>query len=337
MRLAATNDTANAPRCWVITDGAAGNERQALALAEAMGLQPQVFRIGLRFPWSWLAPRFRAGGLAAVAADARSKLAPPWPQLVIGCGRKSAQVTLAVRDAAEGACFAVQILDPRIATQHFDLIIAPRHDGLTGANVLQTLGSLNPVGSQWLAAAARQFPQLSELPAPRTAVLIGASTRAQQIGWRYVDGLMETLDAWMAEEGGSLLLSTSRRTSERVRRRLLERCAQRPGRFWTGPADGENPYAGMLAAANRIVVSPDSVNMLSEACATGKPVYTFAPRPVGGKLAAFHRALIDGGHLRALPAVPVDWRPTPLSETAALADLVGERWRRWSTGRTGTA
>ncbi|HJT99539.1 MAG TPA: ELM1/GtrOC1 family putative glycosyltransferase, partial [Rhodanobacteraceae bacterium] len=108
--------------------------------------------------------------------------------------------------------------------------------------------------------------------------------------------------------------------------RLREAFARFPGTFWAGAADGDNPYAGFLGWADRIVVTPDSVNMISEACATGKPVYTFAPRPIEGKLAAFHRELRASGHLRGLDDTDAARLPPALAETAEIAELVRARW-----------
>jgi mitochondrial fission protein ELM1 len=54
------------PTCFAISDGAAGNERQAVALADAMGLQARRFRLALAPPWSWLAPRLVLGAWSAL-------------------------------------------------------------------------------------------------------------------------------------------------------------------------------------------------------------------------------------------------------------------------------
>ncbi|WP_210772037.1 ELM1/GtrOC1 family putative glycosyltransferase, partial [Metallibacterium scheffleri] len=72
---------------WVISDGAAGNRRQALALAAALGGAARELMLRPRAPWSWLAPRVAAGGLLAWGRRARAPLAPPVPGLGIGCGR----------------------------------------------------------------------------------------------------------------------------------------------------------------------------------------------------------------------------------------------------------
>ncbi len=318
--------------CWVISDGAAGNENQCLALARALGLQPRVLRIRLRQPWAAFAPHLVAGAASAIRDASGQPLAPPWPDLAIGCGRRAALVTRMLREWSGQRCFTVQILDPRIDSRAFDLVIAPQHDRITGANVIGSIGALNAVDAGWLAAGRTRFAAFAQLPAPRTTVLIGGSNRAQTLDGAYFDALLERLEAHHAAHGGSFLTSVSRRTPTVLSTRLRAAFARLPGQFWDG--EGDNPYAGFLAWADRIVVTPDSVNMLSEACATGKPVYTFAPRPIAGKLAIFHAKLAGSGHLRRLddprPGLP---QPPPLAETAAIAELVGERWSKRPASR----
>jgi mitochondrial fission protein ELM1 len=97
--------------------------------------------------------------------------------------------------------------------------------------------------------------------------------------------------------------------------------------FWAGPEDGDNPYAGILAWADRIVVTPDSVNMISEACASGKPVHAFATRPIIGKLGEFHRGLVDGGYLSAIDA-PAPANTHSLREITHVTARIREAWKQ---------
>lgn len=316
-------ETANS--CWVISDGAAGNERQALALAARLGLGARVWQLDPAPPWSWLAPRLLAGARLALPAGQRAQFAPPWPALAIGCGRAAALYTRGLRRWSGGRTFSVQILDPRIAPSHYDLVIAPRHDRLHGANVLNPLGSLNPIDDAWLADGAAAFPDLARLPAPRRVVLFGASHREVAVDTQYCVSLVEALARQQERHGGSFLVSTSRRTPGVLASFLRSAFARFPGVFWRGPEDGPNPYAGFLAHADSIFVTPDSVNMLSEACAVGVPVCTWLPQPARGKLARFHQTLIEGGHLRLLGDARGAERPAPLRETAMVAAAVREK------------
>jgi mitochondrial fission protein ELM1 len=310
---------------WVISDGAAGNERQALALAQAMRLTPAVAQVPLRAPWSWFAPRLLPGARWALPREIRERMHTPWPALAIGCGRHAALLTRHLRRISGGAAFAVQILDPRIDPAQFDLVIAPRHDELSGANVIQTLGSLNMIDDDWLADGLSRFPTAAQLPPPRTTVLLGGPRRGLGMDDAWFDEFLARVTALVARDGGSLLISRSRRTPDawcaRARERLRADCRH----FWNGPADGENPYQGYLAAADRIVVTPDSVNMLSEACATGRPVLTLLPTAARGRIPLLHAELRSQGWLHALdPQMDLSTlsQPPPLREIAAVASKV---------------
>ena len=310
----------------VITDGAAGNERQALSLALGMRLSPRVVRIALRAPWRWLGPGFVRGANMAIARRQWRALSSPWPALAIGCGRHAAVLTRALREASSGATFSVQILDPRIEAKHFDLVIAPRHDALEGDNVIATMGSLNPVDDDWLEQARVEFSTLRQLPHPRTALLIGGVRRGLGTDDVWLDAMIARLQSMHERDGGSMLITTSRRTPAQWRERLRAAFKHGTTCFWGGATDGVNPYPGYLAVADRIVVTPDSVNMLSEACATGVPVFTSLPRNAPAKLAAFHAELVDQGWLHDLHAEQGAYQqPPPLREMASVASKVWHR------------
>jgi mitochondrial fission protein ELM1 len=130
-------------------------------------------------------------------------------------------------------------------------------------------------------------------------------------------------------KGGSVLASVSRRTPQAVARMLREKLAHLPGVFWSGEGDGPNPYPGLLGWADAIVVTPDSVNMLSEAAAVGVPVHTLVTAPLPEKLARFHAALRQRGSLHDLDAQAARVA-TPLRETARVAAQLKE----WMASRT---
>ncbi|MEO7073380.1 MAG: mitochondrial fission ELM1 family protein, partial [Rhodanobacter sp.] len=304
--------------CWVITDHAAGNQRQALALAGCWDMPTRHLVVDPRRPWSWFAPRLTWAGRFALERTQRDALTPPWPQVAVGCGRQAALCTRMLRQWSAGACHAVQILDPRADPANWDSVIAPRHDRLEGANVLTTLGSLNPVDDAWLQAGRTAWPRLGDLPRPRVGVLLGGPRKGMALDATYAQHLMRDVLGRQRVSGGSVLLLASRRTPATLValcRRLL---AGIPGLLWAGAADGDNPYAGVLGWADELVVTPDSVNMLSEACAVGCPVRTLVTTPLPPRIARFHHALAASG----LIATNADAPPpahAPLRETAATA------------------
>lgn len=306
---------------WTLSDGRAGNIRQVQALAAALDTPATEWTLQPRAPWRWLAPRCLPGAPAAFGATFAAALEKP-PALAIGCGRQAALATRLLR--ARGAA-AVQILDPRLAPSHWDLVIAPRHDGLRGDNVIQLLGSLHPVDEIWLARAREQFPVLGQLPGPRIALLVGGPTGNASYDERAIVGWMDAITTALARPGGSLMLSASRRTPHAMRALLRQRCEGMPASCWFDERDGVNPYPGMLGWADGIVCSPDSVNMLSEACATRAPVFVADPHHATGRIRAFIDALAAMGRIRPLDDVLAAFPVDPLRETVRVAAEVRVR------------
>ena len=308
--------------CWVLHDGRAGNRRQAVALADALGLPWREWHLQADLLTRWLAPRQWPGSRAGFGTDFRAALQLHSPELVIGCGRLAA---LATRQARSAGARAVQILDPRIDPAHWDLVIAPEHDGLQAANVLTLSGSLNPVDEAWLAQARSQHASLGRLAAPRTAVLLGGPTHAVRFNRGALEVLLAKLEFSLQRDGGRLMICGSRRTPPAWAELLRARYAGDGHRVWLDASDGENFYAGALAWADRIVVSPDSVNMISEACATALPVFVAEPKRATGRVRRYLDNLLERGRIRALERDSVSFDAQPLRETPRIAALVRER------------
>lgn len=309
---------------WVITDGKAGMVNQALGLAEAVGLRivEKTMRPGV--PWRWLPPAFWPPGVSGTGL-AGDPLAPPFPALVISCGRQAIGPALWVKKQSAGATFAVHVQHPRVNPNRFDLVVVPRHDRLSGPNVIAIRGSLHRVTRAKLdAAAARLAPGVAHLPRPFVAVLIGGSNSVYRLTDRVVARLADDLSALCGAHGAGLLVTPSRRTGDRAERLLRDRLEERPAVIWDGR--GENPYLGYLGLADAIVVTCDSVNMVSEACSTGKPVYVVdLEGKARSKFSDFHDSLVGLGITRPFRGGLDFWTYTPLDETARAAAEVRRR------------
>lgn len=312
------------PIAWTLSDGRAGNVRQAQALTAALGLSAREWTLSARAPWRWAAPRRLPLAAGAFGTGFANALERP-PALAIGCGRQAALATRLLRGAGART---VQILDPRIATRHWDLVIAPAHDGLRGGNVIELLGSLHPIDDLWLARARSDFATIGQLPRPLTTVLVGGASAHAAFDAASVDALAAGLVALHRRDGGSLLVTTSRRTPRAAIARLRTLVAGLPGLpglLWSGDGDGANPYAGLLGWADRIVCTADSVNMLSEACATNVPVFVIGADRLGGRPRRFVEALLARGRVRAFDEAMLPFAVTALRETARVAAEVRTR------------
>ena len=302
--------------CWVISDGTAGMESQGVGLAARLPFATRVFRIKLHWPWNLSAP-YVTGSAIARAQSGAEEMVAPWPRVVIGCGRQSIPFVRTIKRESGGATFTVQCQHPRIPPSAFDLVIPPMHDELAGLNVFPIIGSPNKITAELLARARTQFAaKLSGLKAPRVAVLLGGHSKTHgSLTVSEAARLGAQLAALATTHG--LMIVTSRRTDPQVAGAVFAPLKDSDAFIWRG--DGENPYLGVLAWADAFIVTSDSVNMVCEAAATGRPVHlVMAP---GGRERArrFLESVAARGITRPFRGKIEQWNYDPLDETGRAA------------------
>ena len=310
----------NATTCWIVTDGAAGLIRQCNGLAMKLGLAPDHRAIVIRRPWTVLPPALWPSPFFALSPEG-DRLAPPWPHLVIASGRKSVAPAAALRRTSGGRTATIQIQNPRIDPANFDLVIAPRHDRLKGANVIATTGSLHGLTRHALdAAACRHRDDVAHLPRPLTLAAIGGPNRV----YRFTPADARDLGRQLGALEGGLMVAVSRRTPAPAAAALIKELDPLRSIVWRGGA--ENPYEGWLGLADVIIVTADSVNMATEACISGKPVFIAALPGGSAKFARFHEALTGGRHARHFDgAADASWKPVVLDDATWVARQVRDR------------
>lgn len=313
------------PLVWVLHDGKIGMANQVTGLAEALGWPLVEKRLVIRAPWRHLPPVFWLAPTRALD-PAGAALVPPWPDIVIACGRNAIAPAQMIKRASGGRAFWVEVQDPRYARREVDLIVAPLHDPAPGDNVFRTLGAVHRVTAAKLSEAAARFaPLFATLPRPLAAVLIGGDNNVYRLSEARFASLCDQLVA-LAASGVGLAITPSRRTGAAQRAMLEQRLAGRPVFIWDG--SGDNPYFGMLGAADAIIVTADSVSMISEAAATGKPVHIVELDGGSSKFARFHAAMREAGITRPFTGTLGAWRYAPLDDTARAAAEIRRRFRR---------
>jgi mitochondrial fission protein ELM1 len=270
------------PRVWVVTGYRAGERAQILALAEALGWPFEVKELDYR-PSAARISLFRGSNLRGFRQDRSSPLTPPWPDLVITAGMRNEPACRWIRAQAAGRTRLVHIGRPWARLEQFDLVITtPQYRLPERDNVLHNTLTLHRVTAARLEAEARRWEsRLAVLPRPRIAVIAGGDSGPTTFGRKAAARLARQAGALARERGGSLLVTTSARTAPAAVE-ALSAGIEAPVHFYRWRRDDDdNPYYGYLALADAIIVTADSISMLTEACATGKPVYMFdAERPL---------------------------------------------------------
>jgi mitochondrial fission protein ELM1 len=316
-------------KVWAVSDGRAGIEAQVVGLSEAIArlvpCEVTIKRVGWtgrtgRLPWwlnllpkRWLTPE---SGIPQ-GRDGE------WPDLWIAAGRATLPLSIRAKRWSGGKTYVVQIQDPRVPATMFDLVIPPKHDRMSGDNILPITGSPHRVTPKRLTAEYPAFKDVIDpLPHPRVAVLVGGKSKAFDLSSERAAQIAHAIQIPLEQEGGSLLMTFSRRTPEPARALMTARLRHLPGMVWPNPSgtgEGPNPYFAFLAAADYILVTEDSTNMATEAASTGKPVFVLKMDGSSLKFRLFHEELESQGAARPYGGAFHGWTYAPVDETGRAA------------------
>ncbi|MCI5046257.1 MAG: thioredoxin-disulfide reductase [Aquisalinus sp.] len=323
--------------CWVVSDGRAGMENQALGLAEAVNrvipVDIETRRISAKLPWrylpswAWGPDPFRKINLVTDETGKEVDFNGMLPDLWIACGRLT--IPLSITAQKTGESFIVQTQDPRCDAGKFDLVVPPYHDQIDGENVFPLHGSPNRLDEKRLAQDAQKLREALDLPASThvISVLIGGNSKAYRLDNEHLEEIIHTAQT-LADEGKRVLVTTSRRTGSRNTKLLRSQLTHDNIFLWNGEPVGDltNPYFGLLGIADHILVTEESTNMIAEAAFTGKPVSLLPMAGESEKFARFHHNLMDQGAVRSLSLPLQNWTYEPLRETDRAAREIVSRW-----------
>lgn len=263
------------PDLWILTHRRVGDLEQMRSLASALAARASekaiVFhsaRLAVSLPF--LSTRMVDHGRSAA-------LDPPWPDLVLVAEGAVGNVALDVGRKSGGRTKILCLGRPRGRMRDFDLIITtPQYQVPKAANVLELKLPLHRLDRHRMEeAAAALGPELSPLPRPWVALLVGGTSAPDVLDSAAAQDLARQALAHTKGSGGSLLVVTSPRTGREAEKVLAAALnGQAHCSYWSQRGT-QNPYSGYLALADRFIVTSDSVSMITEAILTKKPVAVY--------------------------------------------------------------
>ncbi len=267
---------AGLPRVWILQSPHSGDNTQLRALAGALGWPTEAKCLTYRGHEGFLR-LLSLPTLAGVDRAKSSPLAPPWPDLVLCSGRGAEAVSFWLKKHANPDLRIVFVGSPWADLRRFDLVITtPQYKLPQAPNVLRNLLPVHDVTAERIMAeAVRWQAQLAHLPRPFTAVLLGGGSGPYLFRPAAAARLGREASALARAEGGSLLVTTSARTGEAAAEAFAGAIDVPFEMFrWSRDA-ADNPFHAFLGLASRIIVTADSISMLSEAVSTRKPLLLF--------------------------------------------------------------
>jgi mitochondrial fission protein ELM1 len=262
-------------KVWALLGAHQGDNNQVLAIAEGLGLEYDCKQLTYNF-WRHLRPRLLGSTLLSLSKKSRDDAKSDLPDLTISAGHRSVPVVRALRKRSGGRLRSIHVGYPRISPGHFDLVVStPEYPIADHPNLLRIPFAITRGPDR----EARDDPFWSGFPSPRTLIVVGGPT----LYWRLdPPEILKTIDrslACAASSGGSVLVVGSPRTPESLLRQIEAplRKARVPATLV--PAQGPPSYGALLAMADSIFVTADSVAMVSDAIATRKPISLVSVRP----------------------------------------------------------
>jgi mitochondrial fission protein ELM1 len=293
---------------WIFSDSIKGHEIQSQALAHALSSHVTLYYCSIRQPWLSFAPRIlpRFGKNIVWKNSQPDKQSTP--NLIITCGRRMAAIGKFYKRKTGSQ--HLQILNPGDGAGKYDILVCPEHDNITGDNVITTRGSLHGITDEILTKYKDNHDFANSL-----VLLLG---NPEKKFFTQLDDLKKQIEKNFSKH--SVIVCGSRRTPKKYFK-VIRQAINDAKIVWLSKEDGENPYLSLLAQGSVFVVTADSINMVSEVCATDKPVIAIAQNAISPK----HKRFIQSINERLSQFGNVKEKNVPLNELNRLYEEVAKR------------
>jgi mitochondrial fission protein ELM1 len=255
-------------RIWALLGAHRGDNNQVLALAESLGLpfECKQLRYNLlrHFP-----PRLLGSTLFSLTKESRNAISDEPPDVIVAAGLRSVPVVRELKRRSGGKTKLIHVGHPRLSPKHFDLVVAtPQYPVAEHPHLLRIPYAITRVRP----SEPPDEAFLAAFPPPRRLLILGGPTRYWRLTSKDAGHALDELLEAAQREGGSVLVVGSPRTPKRALERIKARVAGAPVPALLVPNEGPPSFASLLALADSLFVTADSVAMVSDAIATGEPV-----------------------------------------------------------------
>ena len=306
---------------WVITDGSQGMISQGMGLAQQFNNNILSIKTNLLFPWSKLQP-----GILPIF---------PWiflnelnfnspPDIVISCGRKSVYLSIYLKKKFKNI-INIHIQNPKTNFKHFNYIVAPEHDKISGENVVSSIGALHRFNKNTFKDffdGNFSLPKINLI-----SVIIGGSNNHYNFSKREIKKLiMKIKNLKQNNPKYNFLIIFSRRTTNAVKSLIAEKLSDTCDII----KDSENnPYTYALKYSDFFIITSDSTSMISECAITGNPIYIFylSYKRKSQRMEKFHEQFHELNITKKLDNNNnlIPWSYNSLNESERIASILKER------------
>jgi len=308
-------------KALLLTQGMHGMISQVEGMAKALNTEYSHKIVRLSFPWNLIPPKFTPIS-EIILKDKMYLNESEIPDLIISCGRKSVIPSILFKKK-NPKIFTIHIQDPKVSFKNFDAIIAPEHDNLNGDNVYSSKGAIHYITESEIKKAE---PYLTNKIKSQKLVslILGGPNKYYSFNKDQLIEIFNEIKSKFISKGYKVIVIPSMRTPK-ISIELAIKELGASG-YVVNSVD-KQAYLSALALADNVIVTCDSISMISEAATSGKPIFVayMKPKKNNYRFKKFYRLFNEIGITRDLGDQIESWTYNKLNEAERIAAIINSK------------
>ena len=305
-------------KALLLTEGYHGMISQVEGMAKALKVEFQHKIVRLNWLWNHVPSTFTPKS-NVILKDKNYISDPEQFDLIISCGRKSVVPSIILKKKND-KIFTIHIQDPKVNFKNFDLIVAPEHDNLIGENVINSKGAIHYITKDEIEKANSYLSDKIKNK-KIVSLILGGPNKYYNFSNEELTKIFNKVRSNFISIGYKIIIIPSMRTPKRIID-LANKEFLSDG-YVINSVD-KQAYLASLALANKIVVTCDSTSMISEAAASGKPIFVAHMRPKMNnyRFERFFHLFREMGITRNLEEKVENWSYKHFNEAERIAPMI---------------
>ena len=304
----------------LLTQGMHGMISQVEGLGKALGIDFTHHTVELNNFWKIFPPKF-----TPISQSVYKKINKTDFDLIISCGRKSVIPSIHLKNNSKKKVFNIHIQDPKVNLKNFDIIVAPEHDSIQGQNVISTKGAIHYLTNNEIIKNKDYLNSFIKKDQRKICSLIlGGPTKYYDYSLKNMENIFFILKDFLVENDFQLVVIPSMRTPKNSINFAKEYFGE--NHTIIDNID-KKAYLSALSISENIVITCDSISMISEAALTGKPIYVanISPRKSDKRFQKFKNLFRRLNIIRNLGEDEKNWNYQKLDETNRVANIIKQK------------
>jgi mitochondrial fission protein ELM1 len=292
---------------------------QVEGLAKALDLDFTHHKVELNNFWKFIPPK-----LTPISNKVYKDFDATNYDIIISCGRKSVVPSIYLKKNSQKKIINIHIQDPKVNLKHFDIIVTPEHDGVTGDNVISSKGAIHYLTEQEISSSKDYLVGRLDNKKNYLGLIIGGPNKYYNYSNQIIERVLLKVKKISELNKLQVIAIPSIRTPKNIITMTSEILGE--NHIAINEVD-KRAYLSTLAISKYLVVTCDSTSMISEAAITGKPVYVeeLPAKKNDYRFKKFRDLFTKLNIIKKLDKNLEDWTYKKLNETNRIAKEIKEK------------